>query len=140
MGGRPPWPAGSISRRASSGACSRVWSVCGERRVAAVVGGHDQQIVARPARQPARQRGVDRAQRAVEAVDVLAVAVDLVGLDQVGEHEPSSSSPISRSTLAIACALVGAGVRLAEADAREQVGDLADAVHRERRRSSSASR
>ena len=41
-----------------------------------------------PARASQRaDRGVDLPQRAVEALDVLAVPVDLVGLDEVREHE-----------------------------------------------------
>ena len=33
-------------------------------------------------------RGIDLAQGALEAGDVLAMTVVLVGLDEVGEHEP----------------------------------------------------
>ena len=81
---RPPWP----SKRASSG---RVLArVVGARRgrVAAVVGREDEQVARGvEAVEPAADRGVDHPQRGVEARHVAAVAVDLVGLDEVGEHE-----------------------------------------------------
>ena len=83
-GGGRRWPANA----ASSGTCSRVWSVPG------VVGSQPWSAVSTSRsrsrvqpRQPVPDRGVDLPQRAVEARDVLAVAVDLVGLDQVREHE-----------------------------------------------------
>ena len=58
------------------------------RRVDAVVGGEDEQVALRvEPRQPLPHGRVDLAQRAVEALDVVAVAEDLVGLDEVGEHE-----------------------------------------------------
>ena len=73
---------------ASSGAYSRVWSVPGCGGIDAVVGGE------RPAGRPRRRRSSQLATRAsisrrarVEALGVLAVAVDLVGLDQVREDE-----------------------------------------------------
>ena len=89
---RPPSPA----KRASSGACSRVWSVCGD------AGSQPWSAVTisrssspRRSSQP-RERRVDPPQRGVEALDVLAVTVELVGLDQVREHERRArGSPIS---------------------------------------------
>ena len=81
---RPPWP----SKRASSGACSRVWSepgVVGSQPWSAVRTSRSRAGV--EALEPAADRGVDHPQRLVEARDVAAVAVDLVGLDEVGEHE-----------------------------------------------------
>ena len=62
----PSWRRPSAARRttASSGACSRVWSVRGVRRVAAVVGGQDEQVaVAQPARASRRPRRRSRAAR-----------------------------------------------------------------------------
>ena len=61
--------------------------IAGESRIDAVVGGHDQQIVGAQPDQPFRQLGVDRAQGAVKAGGVLAMTVDLVGLDQVDEDK-----------------------------------------------------
>ncbi len=61
----------------------------GRRRVAAVVGGEDEQVAAGiQALEPARHRAVDGPQGAVEARRVVAVAVDLVRLDEVDEREP----------------------------------------------------
>ena len=58
------------------------------------------------------------------------MAVDLVGLDQVDEHEPLARAPrAARATLASACALVAPGCDWSMPDAREQVADLAHAVH-----------
>ena len=125
---RPPWPA----KRASSGACSRVWSVVRRRRVAAVVGGQDQQVIRPQQRQPARDARVDPSQRAGEALEVLAVAVDLIGLDQVREHEPGSSSPIS-SVVARAPRVGRARMLDVDPDAGEQLPDLADRVDLDRR-------
>ena len=101
---RPPWPA----KRASSGTCSRVWSVPGERGVDAVVGGEDQQVaLGVEVLEPLPHRRVDLLQRAVEARDVVAVAEDLVGLDEVGEHEAAVElASISSPVAAIAAALV----------------------------------
>ena len=83
-GGGRPWPA----KTASSGACSRVWSVCG------AVGSTPWSAVRTSRSSGAQQRRATRRPRRrsrcsarVEALDVLAVAVDLVGLDEVGEDQ-----------------------------------------------------
>ncbi len=62
----------------------------GRRRIAAVVGGDDEQVARRvEPLEPAADLRVDLPQRGVEAGDVAAVAVDLVGLDEVREDEPA---------------------------------------------------
>ena len=81
---RPSWPSNTASR----GANSRVWSRSRVGGVAAVVGRQHQQVVRAHRLEPARDGGVDLAQRGVEARRVLAVAEDLVGVDEVREHEP----------------------------------------------------
>ena len=56
VGQRPVVAAAAVpSKTASSGAYSRVWSVCGASRVHAVVGGQHEQVVGRPALEPARR-------------------------------------------------------------------------------------
>ena len=77
-----------------------------------------------------RECVVDRAQRRGETGNVLAVAVDLVGLDQVGEHEACLERR-GQFVRGLQCR----GVRRArvgdvDPDAREEVADLADAVNR----------
>ena len=68
----------------------------------------------------------------MEAGDVLAVAVDLVGLDEVGEHEAVLELVRSaRVVAAIAAAFVGAGVLVVDADVVEHRADLADRVDRD---------
>jgi hypothetical protein len=57
------------------------------RGVDAVVGGEHEQVPGAQEVEPAGHRLVDALQRPVEAVDVLAVAVALVGLDEVREDE-----------------------------------------------------
>ena len=52
-----------------------------------MIGGQDEEVVVAQQRQPSRHPFVDATQRPGEAVEVVAVAVDLVGLDQVGEDE-----------------------------------------------------
>ena len=55
-----------------------------------MVGGQDEQVALRVQRaEPLPHGRVDPLQRAVEARHVLAMAVDLVGLDEVGEDEPA---------------------------------------------------
>ena len=71
--------------------------------------------------QQAREVGVDLAQGAIEAAHVLAMAVDLVGLDQVGEHEPPLELAEQRLDALQRLRVRGAGVRLGDADAREQI-------------------
>ena len=74
------------------------------RRVAAVVGGDHQQVALRvQPLEPARHGRVDRLQRRRGSPDVLAVAVDLVGLDEVRRtrsrrraRPSAASSPRSR--------------------------------------------
>ena len=122
---RPRAPA----KRASSGACSRVWSVCG-------AAGSQPWSAVRTSRsslaqqlEPAADARVDLAQRAVEALDVVAVAVDLVGLDQVREHEPALERRAAAAVVSLERARVGrAGVLDVDPDAGEQLADLADRV------------
>ena len=106
----PSWRRAAVAVRsaASSGACSRVWSVPGVRRVAAVVGGQDQQVVRRAGRssQRADRARRSRAARAWKPCDVLAVAVDLVGLDQVREHEAARRGSSSSAVVAASASRV----------------------------------
>ena len=67
----------------------------------------------------------------LESLDVVPVAVELVGLDQVDEHNPSESERSSAVVEAIASTLVAPGCLTIDADAGEQVADLADTVDRE---------
>ena len=65
----------------------------------------------------------------MEALDVVAVAVDLVGLDQVHEDEPRFQRADQLGCHRDAGGVGGAGVVDVDPDAGEQVVDLADAVH-----------
>ena len=107
---------------ASSGACSRVWSVPG------VVGSQPWSAVStsrspgrRSSSQPATAASISRSAR-VEALDVLAVPVDLVGLDEVGEHEARRRArAAARSSPRSPRAFVGPGCECVDADAGEQL-------------------
>ena len=68
-------------------ALARVVAVL-HRGIDAVVGGQHEQVPVAQRRQPAADGRVDLAQRAVEAIGVLAMAVELVGLDQVRDDDP----------------------------------------------------
>ena len=59
----------------------------GRRRVAAVIRGEHQQVVRAERGEQVGDRGVDLLQAAVEALGIVAVAVGLVGLDEVHEDE-----------------------------------------------------
>ena len=59
----------------------------GRGRIVAVVGGHDQQIVGPQARQQLRQPCVEALQVPGVAGHVVAVSVERVEVDQVGEHQ-----------------------------------------------------
>src|SRR3954447_26085813 len=103
-------------------------------RVHAVVGGEDQQVTRTEAVvEPLGDRLVDLAERLGEPADVVAVAVDLVGLDEVREDQPGVElvQELRRRGEPL---LVGRRHVLAvDADAGEQVADLAHAVHRHAR-------
>ena len=104
----------------------------GGGRVAAVVGGEDEEVALRvEPLEPAADRRVDDLERLVEAGDVAAVAVDLVGLDEVGEHE--AAVELVDQVLGPADRLLVGGARVAavDADAREHLLDLADRVDRD---------
>ena len=101
-------------------------------RVAAVVGGeHEQVALGIEPLEPGRDRGVDRAQRAVEALDVLAVAVDLVGLDEVREDEAAVELVDQGRGRVDRLRVGGALVLVVDADAGEHLPDLADGVGRD---------
>ena len=112
--------SGAPRRRASSGTYSRVWSVCGDGQVAAVVGGQDEQVVGPEQRRATRAtRGVDLAQGAGEARDVVTVTVDLIGLDQVREHEPASAARGSARSVSASATCVGRA-RMLDVDPRRR--------------------
>ena len=120
---------------ASSGTCSREWSVPG------VVGSQPWSAVSTSRSRSGSSRSsqvadgrVDLAQRAVEALDVLAVAVDLVGLDEVGEHEAAVELVHQRRRGVDRLRVGGALVLVVDADAGEHLADLADRVGRRCRR------
>jgi hypothetical protein len=102
----------------------------GGRRVAAVVRRQHQQVALRiEPLEPAPHRRVDALQRAVEPLDVLAVPEELVGLDEVHEHE---------AVVELADQGVGRGDGVGVARSRvlrvdphpgEDLADLADRVH-----------
>src|SRR3954454_14787672 len=99
--------------------------------VDAVVGGEDQEVAGPEAVvEPLGDRLVDLAERLGEPADVVAVAVDLVGLDEVREDQPGVElvQELRRRGEPL---LVGRRRVLAiDADAGEQVADLAHAVYR----------
>src|SRR3954451_13804510 len=83
--------------------------------------------------EPLGDRLVDLAERLGEPADVVAVAVDLVGLDEVREDQPGVElvQELRRRGEPL---LVGRRRVLAvDADAGEQIADLAHAVHRHAR-------
>ena len=122
---RPPWPG----KTASSGACSRVWSVCGASGSTpwSAVSTSRSPVRAASSSQPATAASISCSAR-VEALDVLAVAVDLVGLDEVGEDQPGVELASSACVAASACAFVAPGCAVVDADAGEEVAHLADGV------------
>ena len=119
LAGRPPAQhlAGHGQER------SVLASVIGPRvsRIHAVIGCDDQQVAIMQTPQQARQIGVDIAQGAIEAPDVLAVTVDLVGLDQIGEQKPLVQ-PSKQDLGALEGLCVRrARVRLGDSNAGEQI-------------------
>ena len=100
----------SAPAAARTRACGRCPRGSGPRR------GRPSRSAGRPRAAPpasARRARRARAARAAKPRDVLAVAVDLVGLDQVHEHQPALElARAARSTLASACAFVAPGVRV----------------------------
>ena len=97
-------------------------------RVHAVVGGEHEQVVVAQQAQPLADRGVDLAQRAVEALDVVAVAVDLVGLHEVGEDEAGVELAQQLADGRDAALVRGPRVVLVDAHAGEEVAHLAHGV------------
>ena len=61
------------------------------RRIVAVIGGDDQEVVVAQARQQRRQPGVEPLEVGGVAGDVVAVAVDGVEVDEVGEDQTASA-------------------------------------------------
>ena len=124
---RPPSPG----CQASSGTFSRVWSLWPIAEVDAVVGRSGQQVALaqrprssrrRPRRSPAARGGSPR--RPCDG--------RRAGRSRSGSRRrfPRSSSPSSALIAASACAFDAPACESIEAAPREQVGDLADAVHR----------
>src|ERR1039458_3646649 len=127
--GQPVEHAGTdVSQRPVVAASTVSWNAGEQRRVLAgvvgvggsrvttVVGGDDEQVFFTGSAQPVRERVIDQLQCPVKARRVLAVAVDLVGLDQVGEHEPTVELA-DQTPHAVDCLLVGRTVvHAAEAD------------------------
>ncbi len=65
----------------------------------------------------------------MEALDVVAVAVHLVGLDQIGEHQAAIQRADQLGRLRERLGVGGARMLDVDADAREQLADLADRVN-----------
>ena len=101
------------------------------RRVAAVVGGEHEQVARAAApRGCPPEPAVEVLQAAVEVDGVVAVAPEHVRLDEVHEDEARSSSSRSSSTRLVDPLDVRLRrERLVDVAAREDVADLADAVH-----------
>jgi len=96
--------------------------------VDAVVGGDHEQILLAHAPEQAGQVSVDLPQGAGEAAHVLAVTVELVGLDQVREHEPAGKLGLQLGDALQGARVARPGVGGADPHAGEQVVDLADGV------------
>ena len=127
-------PAVAFKPRQQGRVLARVIGVVG-RRVDAVVGGEDEQVVVAQQCQPVRHRTVDRTQRCGKPIDVMAVAVELVGLHQVDEHEPVVQLAQQRGGRLDPLDVGRARVLDVDTDPGEQITDLADAVNRHPRRS-----
>ena len=95
-----------------------------------MIGGEDEQVLVAQQLQPARHAVIDAAQGPGEALEVVAVAVDLVGLDQVGEHEPVVELGDQLRGRVQGALVGGAGVLDVDADPGEELTHLADRVHR----------
>jgi len=102
----------------------------GRGHVTAMVGGQDQHVAGAGQLEPAHEAGVDLAQRAVEALDIVAMPVDLVGLDEIREHESMLERSQQVGHLCHRAGVTGAGVLNVDADATEQLPDLAHGVDR----------
>jgi len=77
----------------------------GVRGIAAVVGTqHEQVSVAHARKQRATEASISRERRR-KALHVLAVPIHLVGVDEIGEHEPAAPSASRRSIAAVAVGL-----------------------------------
>ena len=94
-----------------------------------MIGGEDEQVVVAQELQPARDALVDAAQRPGEAVEVVAVTVDLIGLDQVGEHEAVVEPGDQLGRLVQGPRVGRARMLDVDAHSREQLAHLADRVH-----------
>ena len=68
------------------------------RRIVAVIGGDDQQVSRLQARQQRRQPLVESLEVLGVAADVVAMPVDGVEIDEVGEDEPASAEHRARGT------------------------------------------
>ena len=85
--------AGRPGPYTSSGTYSRVWSVPGIGGIAAVVGGDDQHVAGAEPGSSGAELAVERLQGRPVAGDVVAVAVEHVEIDQVGEDQPRAARP-----------------------------------------------
>ena len=74
-----------------------------------MVGGEHEQVVGTEDLKPRLHRAVDLLQRPVETRHVVAMAVDLIGLDQVREHQPALERGDQLPVWAIARALSAPG-------------------------------
>ena len=83
------------------------------------------------AREPLPHGDVDRAQRPWKPAHVLAVAVDLVGLDEVGEDEAVLELVDQRGRRGDRGGVRRAGMLVVDADVVEDGADLADGVDRD---------
>ena len=101
----------------------------GGRRVAAVVGGDDQQVAGPERLEDVLEPAVEVLQAAVEVDRVVAVAPEHVRLDEIGEDEAFVDRLQQLDDLVDAVDVRLRRVGLVDVAAGEDVADLADAVH-----------
>ena len=114
------------------GVLARVIGV-GGGGVAPVVSREHQQVVGAHQREPLPHGRVDLAQSSVETDHVVAVAVDLVCLDQVGEHEAAAEASHQLGGVAQRGLVGGPWMLDIDAEPAEQLARFAHRVHLETR-------
>ena len=100
-------------------------------RVAAVIGGQDDDIGRLQAAVEIRQARIERLERGCIAGDVAAMAVEHVEIDEIGEHQAAVRSLVNGREARVEERHVAIGLcQLGHALMREDVADLADRVNR----------
>ena len=124
-------PARSVSARDVREQHRVLARVVGRRRrgIAAVVGREDQQVAGPQRLEQVRQPAVEVLEAAVEVDRVVAVPPERVRLDEVHEDEAVVELLQQLLRLLYAVDVRLRRMRLVDVDAREDVADLADAVH-----------